>query len=588
MFEYMKVTNQQIFKVLWAHIRRYRWMVFVVLVGSLVGQVTLNLIIPWYYKGFFDALVAGGENSTATLINVLKIIFALHLVSWVARRFLNITSNYFQGQVMADLAMTSERYLLRHSHQFFTNNFAGSLVRKVNRLSRAFENLADQTSYTLLPLVINVVGILVVLSIRSLTLGLALGVWLVITLTYNYYVARWKQRYDLLRAAKDSEATGVLADSITNNANIKLFNGYGHEEERYGRVTEDLRRLRVTAWNLNELIDGLQSFLMVIIEVGLMYLAINLWQHGVLTIGDFALIQAYLIILFGHLWDFGRLLRNIYEGLADATEMVEILETPHEIQDTKKANALAVKRGQIEFQNVTFGFHQTRKVLDRFNLIIEPNERVALVGSSGAGKSTITHLLYRLYDIDGGKILIDGQNIANVTQDSLRQAVALVPQEPILFHRTLLENIRYGRREATSAEVIEAAKQAHCHEFITELPLGYDTYVGERGIKLSGGERQRVAIARAILKNAPILVLDEATSSLDSESEALIQDALKQLMKDKTVIVIAHRLSTILSMDRIIVIENGKVIDMGTHQELLQRRGIYKKLWEIQAGGFLP
>ncbi len=219
--------------------------------------------------------------------------------------------------------------------------------------------------------------------------------------------------------------------------------------------------------------------------------------------------------------------------------------------------------------------------------MIAPGEKIALVGPSGAGKSTITKLLLRLYDINSGAIEIDGQNIAEVTQESLRNAIAFVPQEPVLFHRTLMENIRYGRRDATDAEVIDAAKKAHCHEFIAALPEGYNTYVGERGIKLSGGERQRVAIARAILKDAPILVLDEATSSLDSESEHLIQDALEVLMRGKTVIVIAHRLSTIMKMDRIVVLEGGQVVAEGTHEELLQQGGLYHKLWSIQAGGFI-
>ncbi|HVU79954.1 MAG TPA: ATP-binding cassette domain-containing protein [Candidatus Paceibacterota bacterium] len=248
---------------------------------------------------------------------------------------------------------------------------------------------------------------------------------------------------------------------------------------------------------------------------------------------------------------------------------------------------LKTTNGAIEFKNIEFHFSKTASILKDFNLVISGREKVALVGPSGAGKSTITKLLLRLYDIKSGSIEIDGQNIADVTQDSLRDAIAFVPQEPILFHRTLMENIRYGRRGASDEAVIEAAKKAHCHEFISKLPQGYDTFVGERGIKLSGGERQRVAIARAILKDAPILVLDEATSSLDSESEALIQDALEVLMRGKTVIVIAHRLSTIMKMDRIVVLEGGKVVADGTHDELLAQKGLYHKLWSIQAGGFI-
>jgi ATP-binding cassette, subfamily B, bacterial len=288
------------------------------------------------------------------------------------------------------------------------------------------------------------------------------------------------------------------------------------------------------------------------------------------------------------LWNVGRAIRKLYEALANADEMIEILNTPHEVKDARNAKELQVQTGRIEFQNVYFSFNKTRRILKDMNLVIKPKEKVALVGPSGAGKSTITKLLFRFFDVERGKIIVGNQNIAKVTQDSLRENIALVPQEPILFHRTIMDNIRYGRRDAMDKEVIEAAKRAHAHEFIEGLQDGYETFVGERGVKLSGGERQRVAIARAILKNAPILVLDEATSSLDSESEALIQEALEELMRDKTTIVIAHRLSTIMKMDRIVVIEDGKVTESGTHKQLLRKKdNIYKKLWEIQAGGFI-
>jgi ATP-binding cassette subfamily B protein len=294
----------------------------------------------------------------------------------------------------------------------------------------------------------------------------------------------------------------------------------------------------------------------------------------------------------------GRQTTRVYEHIADANEMTEILLTPLEITDTPNAKNLIASHGKIEFKNVGFGYHENLSVLDKFNITINPGERVAFVGPSGGGKSTITKLLFRFYNIDSGEILIDGQNILNIKQESLWKNLSLVPQEPILFHRSLLENIRYGKPDASEKEIMQASKLAHAHEFISSFPEGYHTLVGERGIKLSGGERQRIAIARAILKNAPILVLDEATSSLDSESEMYIQDALKSIMSakggstsdknGKTVIVIAHRLSTIMQMDRIVVIENGKIIEQGKHQELIKmKQGMYQKLWEIQAGGFI-
>ena len=322
--------------------------------------------------------------------------------------------------------------------------------------------------------------------------------------------------------------------------------------------------------------------------LGLMYLAIRMWQKGILTVGDFILIQTYVLNIVSRIWDFGRIVQHMYEDFADADEMTKILNTPHEIVDIPKAKGLSVKTGNIIFDKISFYYHNTRPVFKNFNLNISPKEKVALVGPSGAGKTTIVKLILRMYELSSGKITIDNQDIAKVTQESLWKNISMVPQDPILFHRSLMENIRYGKPVAKDREVILAAKLAHCHEFISGFPDGYNTYVGERGVKLSGGERQRVAIARAILRNAPVLVLDEATSSLDSESEHYIQDALAHLMRDKTVIVIAHRLSTIMKMDRIVVIDGGKIVEEGTHKQLLENKsGHYYKLWNFQAGGFI-
>jgi len=367
---------------------------------------------------------------------------------------------------------------------------------------------------------------------------------------------------------------------------VMLFASASHEKNLLTKAANTVKMASQRVWYADDWIWAFMGLFMIGINVGLLVTSTILWGQHLLTIGDFVLVQSYLLGTFDRLFGINRELRRFYDALADAQEMVYILELPHEIKDLKNAKPLKISKAAIDFKNVKFQFSK-RTVLDGLDFAIDGGQKVALVGPSGAGKSTITKLLLRFFDIKDGSVAVDGQDIAGVTQDSLRNAIAFVPQEPILFHRTLIENIRYGRRDATDEEVIEAAKKAHCHEFISQLPLKYETFVGERGIKLSGGERQRVAIARAILKNAPILVLDEATSSLDSESEALIQDALETLMQGKTVIVIAHRLSTIMKMDRIVVLENGKVVADGTHAELLAQEGLYKKLWSIQAGGFL-
>ncbi|KKP37559.1 MAG: ABC transporter ATP-binding protein, ATP-binding cassette, subfamily B, bacterial [Candidatus Peregrinibacteria bacterium GW2011_GWF2_33_10] len=335
------------------------------------------------------------------------------------------------------------------------------------------------------------------------------------------------------------------------------------------------------------MIDGIQAAFMMGFEVLILYIALKLWQKGIFTIGDFVLIQSYVFQLMDRLWNFGRIIRDIYRALADGEDMIEILYNEHEIKDLPNAKILKVDKGLIEFKNVCFGYNKKDFVFDRFSLQIKAGEKVAIVGRSGEGKTTLVKMLLRFYDLNDGIIEIDKQDIKKVTQDTLRESISLVPQEPILFHRTIFENIKYAKSEALDEEVYQASKLAFADDFIQKLPDKYETYVGERGIKLSGGERQRVAIARAILKNAPILILDEATSSLDSGAEKMIQEALKTLLRNKTSIVIAHRLSTIMSMDRIIIIENGKVIEQGKHEELLSHKGRYFDLWSTQVRGFI-
>ncbi|MFA5954215.1 MAG: ABC transporter ATP-binding protein [Patescibacteria group bacterium] len=580
-------TNREIGRIFWQHSARYKKVVALGLTSILIYNLA-SLTAPWFYRAFFNTLAAHPADAVSQLSIILLKILGLYIISVVFRRVSAFSNIYWQAKIMGDLSQTSEAYMLQHSHQFFMNNFAGSLVRKVNKFSRAFEDISDKIVFNFLPLVISICVILPVLFSRSIILGTVLTLWITVFVLLSYLFARWKQKYDIERSEKDSEATGVLADIIGNSSTVELFAGHKNEENRYKKVTDELTAIRRYSWALNEKMDAVHAILATFTEIGVMYVAIRLWQRGLLTLGDFALIQSYLIVLINRIWDLGSIIRRFYEGMADAAEMVGILKTPHGIQDRRNAKPIKILKGKLEFQDVGFSYRQTRTILHNFNLTIKPGEHVAFVGPSGAGKTTITKLILRLYDIDQGRILVDEQNIAEVTQESLRQQIAMVPQEPMLFHRTLAENIRYGRPGASDEEVIEASKKAHCHDFILELPREYGTYVGERGVKLSGGERQRVAIARAILKDAPILLLDEATSSLDSESEALIQDALKTLMQHRTTVVVAHRLSTIMQMDRIVVVDQGQVVDSGTHTELLQREGIYKKLWDIQAGGFIP
>lgn len=569
--------------------RKYKALLFFMLVTVGVAT-TIELLTPLYYKKFFDVLTQAGDRSLAGpgLVDIILTVLALNGIMWAAYRVGTFLNNAFQASIMTDLRQTSFNYLIQHSYDFFTNNFVGSLVQKVNRLARAFERFADRMVWNVFPLGIRIVGVTTALWFVNKYVMLVMLIWAVVFMLFNFFFARWKLKYDIERAEADSRTTGVLADAITNQTTIQLFTGFPRESGNFQKVTESQRRITRFTWDLDAVVDAAQAFLIIGVEFLLFYFAIQYWQKGEFTVGTFVLIQTYLIGLIGRLWDFTRVIRDLYQSSADAKEMAEILYAPHEIKNIPGAKDLIVRDGEIKFENISFNFHQTRPVLKDINFTIKPGEKVALVGPSGAGKSTIVKLLFRFYEVVDGVMTVDGQNIQQVTQDSLRTNLSLVPQDPILFHRTLMENIRYGKSGATDDEVRHVAKLAHCEEFIKNLPKGYDTFVGERGIKLSGGERQRVAIARAMLKNAPILVLDEATSSLDSRSEALIQDALENLMKGKTTVVIAHRLSTIRKMDRILVIDEGRIIEEGNHEELTSRpNSLYKKLWTLQAGGFL-
>ncbi|HXK39346.1 MAG TPA: ABC transporter ATP-binding protein [Candidatus Paceibacterota bacterium] len=583
------VSTAHILGVFYARARRYPWMAFLILLGASLASV-FEVIAPIFYKRFFDiidATPALGEDTLHLLLYTLGIALVLRLGSWASWRLSLIPNVKFDAKIMADLMNDTFARIMHHSYEFFSNSFVGGLVRKVSRLERSYEVIWQQLVHSFIPVVISTGGILIVVFNRSVVIGGVFAIWLTVFLYANYLVFRWKMKYDVRKAEADSKVTGTLSDSLTNSLSVKLFSGFSHEEGLLREAVERVRSLRVVNWGINEVIRATQGFLTVAIEIAVMVWAFYLYRAGTLTLGDFFLFQAYIITLANHVWGLGWVMKSVYEAVADAKEAIEIVERPYDVQDTPGASPLRVSEGRIEFRDVAFSFHETRAILKHFSLTIAPSEKVAFVGASGAGKTTVIKLILRLYDVQEGAILIDGEDISKVTQDSLRDAIALVPQEPILFHRSLRDNIRYGKREATDEEVYEAAKKAHCHEFIATLPEGYDTLVGERGIKLSGGERQRIAIARAILKDAPILVLDEATSSLDSESEHLIQDALKTLMEGKTVIAIAHRLSTIITMDRIVVMEGGRVRASGTHQELLQKDDLYKRLWSIQAGGFL-
>ena len=589
----MSDLSLQTLRIYWRHACRY-WPLLLMCAAGVATLIACELISPLLYKRFFDLLAidplhAAARGSLNSIYRVIFEIAAVSFLAWVGWRSCIYAANIFESRAMKDLTDDCFSYLQNHSHRFFTDNFAGALVKRVNRFASGFEVIADQCVFSTGQTAIRVVLVMAVLFWRNRTIGLVFLVWTVIFVAFNYHFARWKLKFDLARAELDTKVTARLADTITNAVNLKLFAGIERETDHFRDLTGEHRRARVRSWNLGWFSEGVQGISIRVLEIIVLVLAVSYWLKGLLTLGDFVLLRSYLYQLTDNVRQVGQDIRKIYEAMADANEMTEILLSPHEVVDARLASILTVPSGVVEFRNVRFAYSPGgNTVLWDFSLKTAAGERVGIVGPSGGGKSTILKLLARLYDIQGGTILIDGRDIAEVTQSSLHENIAYVPQDPILFHRSLMENIRYSRPGASDAEVLHAAKLAHCHEFITAFPEGYRTLVGERGVKLSGGERQRVAIARAILMDAPILVLDEATSSLDSESERYIQDSLASLVMGRTVIAVAHRLSTIRKMDRIVVVKDGRIAEEGSHDLLVKiENGIYQELWSLQSNGLL-
>jgi ATP-binding cassette subfamily B protein len=554
-----------------------------------VGAIADDIIKPLIFKSIID-LFSSGMARNLVLNKVMYfsvIVCAIIIVQNAGYRIGDYLTAYFESKVMKRLYDFAFNRLLEHSYRFFSNNFSGSLIAKAKRFSKQFETLTDIVTFQIWFSVVILTGILFVLFLKVPILAYIFLGWAVLYVVITILFIRKKMIYDTEEAAADSLVTGLFSDAITNILNIKIFSSNKNEENNFKIITGDEEIKRRKAWYFANYQNMVQGFMMASLQILVLYINIHLWYVGKISLGMFVLIQTYMFGLFDILWGLGRSFSKAMKAMTDMQEVVDIFDTPIDILDPVKPECLVISEGHIVFKNVSFQYKDGVTVLKDFNLDIAPGERVGLVGHSGAGKSTITKLLLRFSDVKMGEIIIDGQNIKNITQNDLRSVISYVPQEPILFHRTIGENITYSKPGATQEEIIKVAKKAFAHDFIMKLPRGYDTLVGERGIKLSGGERQRIAIARAMLKNSPILVLDEATSSLDSTSEGYIQSGFEELMKGKTTIVVAHRLSTISKMDRIVVLEDGDIAEMGTHKELIKHNGAYASFWNHQTGGFL-
>ena len=522
------------------------------------------------------------HNTILMLIAILVVLLvgeAMH--SWTAHIII-----HWKPKLRAVIRSDFLQYTMGHSHSYFQDNFAGAIARKVSEVAESALRLHDTIRFQLFFAAIQLTTNMTFMFTVHWAYGLALFLFS-LSVTLPLFLRLSAIRARSLRFSEErAHVTGVVVDMLTNIPAVKFFSGLSHEVDVHADNAARERSRSSKLMRSMIQIENYRRLSLALLGGGMTALSVYGWAHGWITLGQASSISSLSLMLAGTTWMLGGGIVQFVDEAGYITDALRITSRPHGIEDKKNAAALKVSDAKIEFKDLDFNFAD-HGVFKDLKITIEGGEKIALVGPSGAGKSTFVALLMRLYDIDDGAIMIDGQNIADVTQDTLRDAIAVIPQDTALFHRTIMENIRYGRRNATDEEVYEAAKKAYAHEFIATLPEGYNTLVGERGIRLSGGQRQRVAIARALLKNAPILILDEATSALDSESERVIQDALDELMKGKTVIAIAHRLSTIARMDRILVLEKGEVVEQGSHSDLLAGRGLYAKLWAMQSGGFL-
>ena len=562
-----------------------------IMVALEAGQAACSILLPFAIKQMMDAVAAAQAQSAPVWEHVSGPVWlfaglnlGVVLFARASGAILVMLGPELRRRVRRELFA----YMQHHSQRYFLSNFAGSLANRIAEVAMSVAHTVWTVLFDFWPLAISFAVSLVLLASVNPQLALVLATWITGYVAISFVLAQRCRRYARVYAAARSLVSGKIVDSVSNIMNAKLFARRDHERAYLdGYLNLEVKRARDTYWFM-EWIRWFQFLAAMVLMLGVIGYALKIWSAGGMTTGEFAMSATLALLLIEQARGLSRRFLEFFEYVGNINDGVNIIIRPHEVVDEDSARELTINRGELSFKHVSFAYTHGKPVFEDLSLTIGAGEKVGLVGYSGSGKSTVLNLTLRLFEPQSGSILIDGQDTQSIKQESLRDAVAMIPQEPMLFHRTLLENIRYGRLEATDDEVIEAARKAHAHEFIMETEDGYDSLVGERGVKLSGGQRQRIALARAVLKHASILLLDEATSSLDSVTERNIQESLEYLMRGKTVVVIAHRLSTLAHLDRILVFHEGRIIEDGPHAELLRLEGHYAHMWHMQAGGFLP
>jgi ATP-binding cassette, subfamily B, bacterial len=579
-----QLSNSNVLAFVAGYWRRRPWLMAGTVALTLIA-IGFDLMMPWAAGRLVDAVAAGpGDADPAwrAWAVFVGVYLAFSVIRNTAMRFLIP----FSATNMKEMTDDGFRRVQSFSADWHADTFAGSTVRRLSRAMWGYDVVTDAVLIWFGPAAIVLVGLCVMMLVQWPMVGLFAAVVTVIYILSNIYLtALWARPANLRSVALDSRIGGALSDSISSNATVKTFGAEGREEERIGSVTELWRKATMKTWGRFTDLWLFHNLILVGLQAGLTGLLLREWVQGRATVGDITFAVTAFMLMSGYLRNIGENIRTAQKGMDDIEDVARYAQTSPQVPDPPAAPGFRADLGEIVFDRVTFRYKSAAEALyDRFTLRIAPGERVALVGPTGSGKSTFVKLVQRLYDVQEGAILIDGQDVSQVTQGSLRRAIAVVPQDPALFHRSLADNISYARPDATDAEVALAARRARANDFIAKLPKGYDTLVGERGVKLSGGERQRVAIARAFLADAPILVLDEATSSLDVETERQVQAAMEELMVGRTTIVIAHRLSTIRGADRILVFDEGRIVEEGRHDELVKKGGAYARLHAVTEG----